>query len=153
MWCARWNYTTGGKAKSRMPITSLLRPVMVLLQSRSTQRALYDIAAATWMSRQMLLFAMFVFVASVVTGSALVGAIHDPSLEDRAAALGTGFGSVQKGVFFLMRRSHSIGFTKAQGIPKYKIGFGRGKGWEGWGYLAWPLCWPLVSSKIGGRWE
>ena len=18
---------------------------------------------------------------------------------------------------------------------------------------AWPLCWPLVSSKIGGRWE
>ena len=28
---------------------------------------------------------------------------------------------------FLMRRSHSITFTRAQGIPKYKIGFGRGK--------------------------
>jgi hypothetical protein len=62
-------------------------------------------------------------------------------------------GQYRREFFFLMRRSHSIGFTKAQGIPKYKIGFGRGKGWEGWGYLAWPLCWPLVSSKIGGRWE
>jgi hypothetical protein len=20
-------------------------------------------------------------------------------------------------------------------------------------YLAWPICWPLVSSNIGGRWE
>jgi hypothetical protein len=91
---AKWNYTTGGKAKSRMPLTSLLRPGMVLLQSRSTQRALYDIAAATWMSRQMLLFAMFVFVVSVVTGSALVGATHNPALEDRAASQGTGFGCV-----------------------------------------------------------
>jgi hypothetical protein len=26
-----------------------------------------------------------------------------------------------------MRRSHSISFTGAQGIPKYKIGFGREK--------------------------
>ncbi len=25
----------------------------------------------------------------------------------------------------LTHRSHSIGFTRAQGIPKYKIGFGR----------------------------
>jgi hypothetical protein len=32
--------------------------------------------------------------------------------------------------FFHIRRSHSISFTRAQGIPKYKIGFGRGKGWE-----------------------
>jgi len=40
---------------------------------------------------------------------------------------------------FLIRRSHSISFTRAQGIPKYKIGFGRGKGWESRGkYLAWP---------------
>jgi hypothetical protein len=63
----------------------------------------------------------------------------------------------------LKRRSHSISFARAQGIPKYKIGFERGKGWEGWGKMpvtggggnhpAWPLCWPLVSSKIGGRWE
>jgi hypothetical protein len=27
--------------------------------------------------------------------------------------------------FFLIHRSHSISFTRAQGIPKYKIGFGR----------------------------
>ena len=30
-------------------------------------------------------------------------------------------------IFFLIHRSHSISFTKAQGIPKYKIGFGREK--------------------------
>ncbi len=35
--------------------------------------------------------------------------------------------------FFLMHRSHSLSFTRAQGIPKYKIGIGRGKGWESWG--------------------
>jgi hypothetical protein len=29
--------------------------------------------------------------------------------------------------FFLIHRLHSISFTRAQGIPKYKIGFGRGK--------------------------
>jgi hypothetical protein len=33
-------------------------------------------------------------------------------------------------LFFLMHRSHSISFTRAQGIPEYNIGFGRGKGWE-----------------------
>jgi hypothetical protein len=27
--------------------------------------------------------------------------------------------------FSLIQRSHSISFTRAQGIPKYKIGFGR----------------------------
>ena len=32
-------------------------------------------------------------------------------------------------IFFLIHRSHSISFTRAQGIPKYNIGFGRGKGW------------------------
>jgi hypothetical protein len=31
------------------------------------------------------------------------------------------------GAFFIIRRSHSISFTRAQGIPKYKIGFGREK--------------------------
>jgi hypothetical protein len=31
------------------------------------------------------------------------------------------------GVFFLIHRFHSISFTRAQGIPKYKIGFGREK--------------------------
>jgi hypothetical protein len=30
-------------------------------------------------------------------------------------------------VFFLRHRSHSISFTRAQGIPRYKIGFGREK--------------------------
>jgi hypothetical protein len=30
-------------------------------------------------------------------------------------------------IFFLIHRSHSISFTRAQGIPKYKIGFGREK--------------------------
>jgi hypothetical protein len=29
----------------------------------------------------------------------------------------------------LILRSHSISFTGPQGIPKYNIGFGRGKGW------------------------
>ena len=29
--------------------------------------------------------------------------------------------------FFLIHRSHSISFTRAQGIPKYKIRFGREK--------------------------
>jgi hypothetical protein len=29
--------------------------------------------------------------------------------------------------FPLIHRSHSISFTRAQGVPKYKIGFGRGK--------------------------
>jgi hypothetical protein len=38
-------------------------------------------------------------------------------------------------VCFLIRRSHSISFPIAQGIPKYKIGFGRGKGWESWGKI------------------
>ena len=35
--------------------------------------------------------------------------------------------------FSLTRRSHSISLTRAQGVPKYMIGFGRGKGWESWG--------------------
>jgi hypothetical protein len=46
--------------------------------------------------------------------------------------------------FFLIHRSHSISFTRAQGIPKYKIGFGREKdgrvgerlGEGGWGHGA-----------------
>jgi hypothetical protein len=37
--------------------------------------------------------------------------------------------------FSLIHRSHSISFARAQGIPKYKIGFGRGKGWESWGKI------------------
>ncbi len=36
---------------------------------------------------------------------------------------------------FLIHRSQSISFTRAQGIPKCKIGFGRGKGWESWGKI------------------
>ncbi len=30
-------------------------------------------------------------------------------------------------IFFLRHRSHSISFTRAQGIAKYKLGFGSGK--------------------------
>ena len=30
-------------------------------------------------------------------------------------------------LFFLVRRSHSMSFIRAQGVPKYKIGLGRGK--------------------------
>jgi hypothetical protein len=36
-------------------------------------------------------------------------------------------------IFFLIHRSHSISFTRAQGIPKYKIGFGIVSK-MGWGY-------------------
>jgi hypothetical protein len=36
---------------------------------------------------------------------------------------------------FLIRRSHSTSFTRAQGIPKFMMGFGRGKGWESWGKI------------------
>jgi hypothetical protein len=62
--------------------------------------------------------------------------------------------------FPLIRRSHSICFTSAQGIPKYKIGLRRGKDGRvgkdwlkgGWDYQAWPLCWPPASSSIVGRW-
>jgi hypothetical protein len=48
-------------------------------------------------------------------------------------------------LFFLIRSSHSISFTSAQGIPMYKIGFGRGKdGRVGErlleGFLWWPSC-------------
>jgi hypothetical protein len=34
-------------------------------------------------------------------------------------------GGVVLVIFFLTHRSHSISFTRAQGIPRYKIGFGR----------------------------
>jgi hypothetical protein len=47
---------------------------------------------------------------------------------------------VQFVMFSLIRRSHSISFTRAQGIPKYKIGFGRGKGWESWGAIGGLEC-------------
>ena len=59
----------------------------------------------------------------------------------------------------LILRSHSISSTRAPGIPKYKIGLGRGKdGRVGEGLigrgrgLAWQLCWPLVSlSRLKWR--
>jgi hypothetical protein len=35
--------------------------------------------------------------------------------------------TVRAALFFLIHRFHSISVTRAQGIPKYKIGFGRGK--------------------------
>jgi hypothetical protein len=55
--------------------------------------------------------------------------------------------------FFLIHRSHSISFTRAQGIPKYKIGFGREKDGkvgerlvEGGGALFPPCGMPLMVS-------
>jgi hypothetical protein len=38
-------------------------------------------------------------------------------------------------VFCLIHRSLSISFTRAQDIPKFMMGFGRGKGWESWGKI------------------
>ena len=61
--------------------------------------------------------------------------------------------------FFLIRRSHSVSFTRAQGIPKYKIGLGGGKdgkagvglveGGGGDRYLAWPLCLECRLAGVG----
>jgi hypothetical protein len=41
-------------------------------------------------------------------------------------------GGSRKVIVFLAHRSHSISFTRAQGIPKYKLGFVREEGWESW---------------------
>ncbi len=72
----------------------------------------------------------------------LVQKFHDPDPKVLLAAV-TSLEKVRGGVggartcrcFFLMHMSHSISFTRAQGVPKYKIGFGRGKGWESWGKI------------------
>ncbi len=59
---------------------------------------------------------------------------HNEPRYRRALAEGCGVGWVEtihaseRLHFFLIRRSHSISFTRAQGIPKYKTGLGRGKG-------------------------
>jgi hypothetical protein len=37
------------------------------------------------------------------------------------------WGESRAGQFFHIRRSHSISFTGAQGVPKYKFGLGRGQ--------------------------
>jgi hypothetical protein len=58
---------------------------------------------------------------------------------------------------------HPISFTGAQGVPKYKIGYGRGKGWESWGrvgghrchfmclYLYARYCFGYVSVRLSVR--
>ena len=49
-------------------------------------------------------------------------------LQSHPCGLTTGRGTGQFfSSFFLIHMSHSISFTRAQGIPKYKIGFGREK--------------------------
>jgi hypothetical protein len=54
-------------------------------------------------------------------------------------------------VFFsLIHRCHSISFTRAQGIPKYKIGFGRGERWESWGQIG--LRGVGVTVSVTGGW-
>jgi hypothetical protein len=45
----------------------------------------------------------------------------DATLHDYASPMSS------TGVLFLVHRFHSISFTRAQGIPKHKIGFGREK--------------------------
>jgi hypothetical protein len=51
-----------------------------------------------------------------------------PSVEAAAASTAWPGPFASLWVFFpLIHRSHSISFTRAQGIPKYKIGFGREK--------------------------
>jgi hypothetical protein len=61
-----------------------------------------------------------------------------PSPPPGSSTCPTGMGGVR--VFFpLVRRSHSISFTRAQGIPKYTIGFGRGNGWVGRGGITGPV--------------
>ena len=42
-------------------------------------------------------------------------------------------------LFFLIRRSHSVSFTRAQGIPKYKIGLG-GENCKGRISRCWCVC-------------
>jgi hypothetical protein len=49
--------------------------------------------------------------------------------------------------FFLIHRFHSISFTRAQGIPKYKIGFGREKDVRVWERLGEGVC--LVLARRG----
>jgi hypothetical protein len=47
-------------------------------------------------------------------------------------------------IFSFSHRSHFISFTRAQGIPKCKIGLGKGKGWDASTWL--PLL--LLSPKV-----
>ena len=53
--------------------------------------------------------------------------------------------------FILIHRFHSISFTRAQGIPKYKIGFGRekdGRVGERLGEGGWRLLCPGVALAL-----
>ena len=62
------------------------------------------------------------------------------------AVVGTVAGYVSVCVFFfLIHRSHSISFTRAQGIPKYKIGFGRG---ERLGELGKDRVWAAIFESF-----
>ncbi len=69
----------------------------------------------------------------VISGSKNPGiAAFFPALVEDSKKIGA---CAAGATFSLTHRSHSISFTRAQGIPKYKIGFGEGEGWESWGEI------------------
>ena len=88
------HYTTGTvQLPTRIPYSSVLRPVMVLLVMKSTQRTLVDVLVATYRSRQVLLLGGAVYGFSVVVVLSLVA--NDVTAEDEAVAAtqGVGFGA------------------------------------------------------------
>ncbi len=64
------------------------------------------------------------FAATTRLGVCVHSPNHTPCLFAMASVCVKGTGASH---FSLIHRSHSVSFTRAQGIPKYKIGFGRGK--------------------------
>ena len=81
------------------------------------------------------------------TAPRLIQARQQVHMQDKEERVGRESGQgreVQVGdFFFLIHRSHSISFTRAHGIPKYKIGFARVKGWESWGKIGFEVHTPL----------
>ena len=74
---------------------------------------------------------LIVFVGSIITAAitVMIGLVIFESY--RAFKFATLYEDVRYGAavfFFLIRWSHSISFTTAQVIPRYKIGLGKGKG-------------------------
>ena len=78
---------------THIPYSAPLRPVMVLLLSKPMQRTLYDIALATYMSRQVMLLGAALFLAAVVVSMSLVANNITSDIEQLATTQGVGFGS------------------------------------------------------------
>ena len=66
---------------------------MVLLVTKSAQRALYDIVMTTFMSRQVLLLGGSVFVVSTAVAMSLLSNTITSDMEQLAATEGQGFGA------------------------------------------------------------